>query len=150
MLNQSAEYALRVSVRLAHLAPDTWAQASDLAKELDLPANYLSKLLHQLAAAGVLQSRRGRGGGFRLQRAAGELTLGDVVATFDPPARYRECFLGAAKCSAATACEAHDMWKPIADAMIVFLSQTTLAQLAGGDVPRPRGRPRPRAQRHPS
>lgn len=143
MLNQSAEYALRVAMRLARLGPDSWAQASDLAAELKLPANYLSKLMHQLAAAGILQSRRGRGGGFRLRRPAEDLTLGEVVAPFDSPSRYRECFLGGKRCSAATACEVHDAWKPIADRMSAFLSEMTVARMAKRDVPSPRGGRRP-------
>lgn len=144
MLNQSAEYALRVTVRLANLQPHEWAQASDLAEELELPANYLSKLMHQLVAAGILQSRRGRGGGFRLARAAESLTLGEVVGPFDSPLRYRECLLGGKRCSTATACEVHDAWKPIAVRMAAFLSETTIAQLATRHVPRPRAGPRPR------
>jgi Rrf2 family iron-sulfur cluster assembly transcriptional regulator len=143
VLNQSAEYALRATMRLAHLRPGAWAQASDLAQELALPANYLSKLMHQLVAAGVLESRRGRGGGFRLRRAPDQLTLGEVVAPFDPPSRYRECFLGGKRCSAATACEVHDAWKPIADRLFEFLTETTVARMAGGDVPSPRGGRRP-------
>lgn len=140
MLNQSAEYAVRVVVRLAAADEGQWTQAAELAKDLDLPANYLSKLMHQLAAAGVLRSRRGRGGGFQLGRSADELTLATVVAPFDPPARYRECLLGGRYCSEATACEAHFTWKPIANQVFTFLNETTVAQLASRAVPRPRGR----------
>ena len=138
MLNQSAEYAARVVVRLAKLEPGAWAQANDLAADVDVPANYLSKLLHQLAAAGVLESRRGRGGGFRLSRPAKRITMAEVVTPFDPPARYRECLLGGSRCNAASACEAHEHWKPIADRMLAFLNETTVARLAGREVPRPR------------
>ncbi len=145
MLNQSAEYAIRVVVRLAALGEDEWGQAADLAAELKLPANYLSKLLHQLAAAGVLQSRRGRGGGFRLGHPAADLTLAMVVGPFDPPARYRECLLGGGRCSAATACEVHESWKPVAEQVLAFLTETTVAHMAARDVPQPRGG---RRQRH--
>lgn len=138
MLNQSAEYALRVAVRLANHEPEAWAQAADLARDIDIPANYLSKLLHQLAAAGVLNSRRGRSGGFRLGRPADRMVLAEVVEPFAPVARYRECLLGALRCSAVTACEAHETWKPIADRVYAFLTQTTVAQLAGREVPGPR------------
>ncbi len=139
MLNQSAEYAVRAVVRLANLGPDEWAQASDLAAELGMPANYLSKLLHQLATANVLASRRGRGGGFRLGRPAERVWLAEVVAPFDPPERYRECLLGGKECSAATACEAHETWKPIAERVYAFLAETSVAQMAGREVPLPRG-----------
>lgn len=138
MLNQSAEYAVRVAVRLAKLEPGVWAQANDLAADVDVPANYLSKILHQMAAAGVLESRRGRGGGFRLGRPADAITMAEVVTPFDPPARYRDCLLGGSRCNAATACEAHAQWKPIADRVLAFLNATTVAQMAGPEVPRPR------------
>lgn len=138
MLNQSAEYAVRVAVRLAKLEPGAWAQANDLAADVDVPANYLSKVMNQLAAAGVLESRRGRGGGFRLRRPADAITMGDVVAPFDPPGRYHECLLGGSRCNAETACEAHEHWKPIADRMLAFLNETTVAQMAGREVPGPR------------
>lgn len=138
MLSQSAEYALRVVVRLAKHEPAAWAHATDLAADVEVPANYLSKLLHQLAAEGVLASRRGRGGGFRLARSAEVITLAEVVAPFDPPARYRECLLGGARCNAAAACEAHEYWKPIADRVFEFLNETTIAQMAGREVPQPR------------
>ncbi|MBA3854384.1 MAG: hypothetical protein C0503_08215 [Gemmatimonas sp.] len=148
MLNQSAEYALRVVVRIARLDTHEWAQAADLADELEMPANYLSKLLHQMAAAGVLASRRGRSGGFRLAVPADALTLDVVVEPFDPSGRYKECLLGARRCNAAAACEAHAAWKPVADRLLAFLTTTTVAHLAGQDVPRPRtgqrARQRPR------
>lgn len=146
MLTQSAEYAVRVVVRLAALPEGSWGQAADLADELELPANYLSKLLHQLAAAGVLRSRRGRGGGFRLGAPADRITLAKIVAPFEPVGRYRGCLLGGRKCSGATACEAHDRWKPIADQMLGFLTATTVAQLAASEVPNPRGRKPPRGR----
>lgn len=144
MLNQSAEYAIRVAARLADVPCDSWSDAANLADELDIPANYLSKLMHQLVGSGILESRRGRGGGFRLARAARELTLREVVTPFDPPDRWHECFLGGKRCSAASACEVHDVWKPIAVSMSVFLSNTTVAQLAARRVARPRGRKRTR------
>jgi Rrf2 family transcriptional regulator, iron-sulfur cluster assembly transcription factor len=130
MLNQTAEYALRVVVALSRLGPEESAQAGALATALGLPANYLSKILHQLAAAGVLESRRGRGGGFRLAAPASRLALADVVAPFDDVAHYRDCALGNRVCSERTACAVHARWKPIAESILTMLRETTVEELA--------------------
>jgi len=130
MLNQTAEYALRVVVHLAGLPAGESARAAALASELDIPANYLSKILHQLAAEGILESRRGRAGGFRLAVAASRLRVATVVAPFDDLARSRVCVLGQVVCSDSTACEAHRQWKPIAEKMKEFFERTTVATLA--------------------
>ncbi len=129
MLNQSAEYALRAAARLSVLPPDGSMQARELADALDVPANYLSKVLHQLAVAGVLESRRGRSGGFRLARPAGEITLEAVVAPFEDVGRYRQCLLGKSVCSDSRPCAAHARWKPVGRLMTSFLTRTTLADV---------------------
>ncbi len=135
MLNQTAEYALRAVVHLAGLAPDARAQAADLARALDVPANYLSKILHQLAATGVLESQRGRHGGFRLARAADRLTLERVVRPFGAVNTRSTCVLGQRVCSDRTACAAHERWKPIKEATNAFLRETTVAQLVPAPHP---------------
>ncbi len=130
MLSQTAEYAMRAAVHLASLPPDSGAFAGDVARELGVPVNYLSKILHQLAAAGILLSRRGRHGGFQLAVPAAELTLADIVAPFDDVDEFRECLLGRPRCTDRNACPAHARWKPIATAVLDFLQTTTVADLA--------------------
>lgn len=133
MLNQTAEYALCAVVHLAGLAPDAQVRASELARALDVPANYLSKILHQLTAAGVLESRRGRNGGFKLARRAERVTLERVVRPFGMAAARATCVLGQRVCSDRTACAAHERWKPISESMNAFLRETTVAQLVPAD-----------------
>lgn len=129
MLNQTAEYALRAVTELASRGPDEFVQASELSALLDMPANYLSKILHQLAGAGVLESRRGPRGGFRLAMPAATIALLRVVEPFDSIGEGRRCVLGGAVCSDRTACAAHERWKPISNAMHDFLRETTVEQL---------------------
>ncbi len=132
MLNQSAEYALRAVALIARRHREAPSRAKDLAQELGVPANYLSKILHQLASAGVLVSRRGRQGGFLLATPASRLRLTTVVAPFEDLSQYRACLLGRPTCSARGACAAHREWKPIATAVLRFLQRTSVAQLARG------------------
>lgn len=137
MLNQSAEYALRVVALIASRPPDHPSHAAELAAALGVPPNYLSKILHQLAFEGILKSRRGRQGGFILATDAREITLALVVAPFENLSQYRACLLGNPVCSDRRACAAHHGWKPIADSVLAFLENTTVAALAAGAPPQP-------------
>ena len=142
MLNQTAEYGMRAAVHLAGLEPGNRMRAAEIAEAIGVPANYLSKILHQLAAAGILESRRGRAGGFRLAVPADRLSLAKVVSPLDALERYRVCVLGSLVCSDRTACAAHDRWKPLASSLMEFLKRTTVADLLpptprrGGSGPR--------------
>jgi Rrf2 family protein len=129
MLNQTAEYALRTAVFLAEQPPGSSWRAADLADRLGIPANYLSKILHQLARDGVLDSQRGRAGGFRLGKPAARVRLTDVVSPFDTVESRRGCLLGRPVCSDATPCQAHDRWKAIGASLADFFRTTTLASL---------------------
>ncbi|HZU37106.1 MAG TPA: Rrf2 family transcriptional regulator [Gemmataceae bacterium] len=95
MFSQTVEYALRAVVHLADLAPV--AQTTDqIAATTRVPEAYLSKVLQGLCHAGIVQSKRGRGGGMVLTRPPSELTILDVVNAVDPLGRIRECPLGLA------------------------------------------------------
>jgi Rrf2 family protein len=101
-----------------------------IAASLELPRNYLSKTLHQLARTGVLISGRGKNGGFQLGVPTEELTLSRIVEPFEPMTTLaRHCLLGMGRCSDETACPAHHRWKVIAEPMRAFFETTTVAEL---------------------
>ena len=129
MLSQTAEYALRAVLALAAEPEGPPLGAARLAGMLRIPQNYLSKTLHQLARAGVLESNRGKLGGFRLARAANRITLLEVVSPFDDVSGRRVCLLGRPECSDHTACTAHRRWKAVAERTAAFFRETTLADL---------------------
>jgi Rrf2 family transcriptional regulator, nitric oxide-sensitive transcriptional repressor len=78
MFSQTTEYALRAMVCLAQ-TPDELVAAPALARQTGVPANYLAKVLQQLAVAKLITGRRGVGGGYRLARPASQISLLDVV-----------------------------------------------------------------------
>jgi Rrf2 family protein len=128
VLSQTAEYALRTVV---HMAADGTGphRVEGLAQTLGIPRNYLSKTLHQLARAGVLDSTRGPGGGFRLARPPQRIRLIDVVRPFDDLGEGRRCLLGNPVCSDRTACEAHEKWKNVSERLAGFFRDTTVGDL---------------------
>lgn len=138
MLSQTAEYALRTVLFLGEHPDRTLVRVGELAEALDIPQNYLSKTLHQLARAGVLASSRGKLGGFRLARPAEQISLGEVIAPFDGLTTARTCLLGRTVCSDQSPCAAHARWKGVSAQVTDFFRETTVADLLGSRTARRR------------
>ncbi len=130
MFSTTCEYALRALVQLAKLPEGTAVLGRDLARDAEIPANYLSKILLTLRNAGVLNTARGTGGGYRLRKQPHEIRLVDVVELFDGARARPACILGGKECSEDDPCTAHDAWKDIRADYIRFLESTTLAGIA--------------------
>lgn len=92
MLSKTAEYALRAVACLSGQA-GTPVSADVLAEKTKVPRRYLTRVLQDLAAAGLVCSRPGPGGGYELQEAP-DLTILDVVNAVSPLERIRSCPLG--------------------------------------------------------
>lgn len=127
MLSQTVKYALRAALYLAREHPHP-ARVNEIAADVDAPRTYLAKILGDLARAGVLESTRGPGGGFRLCRDPGQLTLSDIAAPLDGR-EERRCLLARGKCGENPGCTAHARWAPIASQVDAFFGKTTLADL---------------------
>ncbi len=97
VISQTAEYALRAMVHLASQQRDHGSTApvsqtvQQIADGTHVPMNYLSKVLQQLTRAGLIQSQRGLGGGFRLVLPPEVTTVYDVVHAVDPVQRITGC-----------------------------------------------------------
>lgn len=131
MLSTTSEYALRAMIELAR-AGEAPVLGRDLAARSGVPANYLAKILVTLNHAGLVAAARGSGGGYHLNRGAGEIHVAEIVAAFDPNGARPRCLLDVnTDCSDATACSAHARWKSVRLAYISFLNETSLADIAG-------------------
>jgi Rrf2 family protein len=131
VISRTAGYALNAVIHIARHDAGGAVSAAALAGALDVPANYLSKILRDLARVGLLTSDRGRRGGFRLARPAGTIRLVEVVELFDPLDERRQCLLGRGACSAVGSCPAHQAWKEASAPLIRFFESRTVADLAG-------------------
>jgi len=109
-LSQTAEYALRAVAWIAAAPPDRPVLARELSKGALIPAQYLSKVLRRLVLAGVLVSRKGRGGGFALARDPGDISFREVLEAVDAFPREDRCAFGWGACKASHPCPLHDSW----------------------------------------
>ena len=130
MFSQASEYALRALTELARYEPEEWVLTQDLAAHLNMPVHYLAKVLQTLARKGILESQRGRQGGFRLGRKAETITAWDVVAELDDVRRLEGCVMGEPVCRDEQPCPLHTLWKDLRQRFMNKLQTTTLHDLA--------------------
>jgi Rrf2 family protein len=93
MISQTAEYALRAVVFLAK-NPGAAYTAEQLSKATQVPAPYLSKVLQPLIKSRLVQSQRGLGGGFSLEKQPEQITILQVINAVAPIERLEACPLG--------------------------------------------------------
>jgi Rrf2 family protein len=130
MISRTGMHAVTALIALAELGAMEFAGAGEVADQVGAPRNYLGKLLKALADQGLLESQKGKGGGFRLARHPARVSLYDVVEPIERVSRWNGCFLGQGRCSDETPCLVHQRWKRVRDSYLHFLQETTLADLA--------------------
>jgi len=127
MLTRTGEHALRAVLLLAQRR-DELVPSAAIARELDAPSGYLAKTLSELAQRGLVEGRRGPGGGYRLAVEPAELTLAGLLDGFEPALSDR-CLLNGRDCDAHGPCAAHERWSQVQLAVREPLNETTIADL---------------------
>jgi Rrf2 family protein len=125
----TTEYAIRALAHMATLEPGERILARDLAAATAVPRQFLGKILHRLARQGMLDSAKGRGGGFRFSRPAEQITLADLVEVVEGKDIMRLCVLGLDDCNDSQPCPMHDQWKVFRERLKTRVHSATLADL---------------------
>ena len=137
MFSQTQEYALRAVVWLAQHESEGASSNTRIAEVTSVPTSYLSKVLQQLARGGIVQSKRGVGGGFQLARDPDELTVLEVVNAVDPIRRIKTCPLGL-KTHKHTLCPMHNRLDEALEMVADALGKSTIREVMSSP-----GRPLP-------
>lgn len=90
-LTSFTDFALRALMRIAS-DPNRSHSTAEIADEFGISRNHLTKAVATLAAAGIVETRRGTGGGAVLAKPAEHLKLGDIVAVLEQGSALVECF----------------------------------------------------------
>ncbi|MEL7472972.1 MAG: Rrf2 family transcriptional regulator [Planctomycetota bacterium] len=136
MLSQTAEYALRAMAILAY-SPDELVPTPKLAEETKVPSNYLAKVLQLLAGDGLIIGRRGVGGGYRLARPAGEISMLKVVNAVESVERICSCPLELPNHTGALCPLHHKLDEAIAAVQKVFGDTSLQDLISDPESPRP-------------
>jgi Rrf2 family protein len=130
MISRTGAHALKALVALQKLPAGGYAGAAQIAHLIHAPANYLGKLLRQLARAGIVEGRKGSNGGFRLAGNAPSLSLFDALRPVEHFDRFKFCLLGRRKCTGADPCLLHEGWARVRDQYLDYLKATTLSDVS--------------------
>jgi Rrf2 family protein len=136
ILNQTVEYALRAMAVLSTKWQVERVTSADLAREANVPAHYVSKVMRRLVLAGLVDARRGHHGGFQLSRAPEEIAFIDVLEAVDFQAEAKHCAFGLGACNPDAPCALHPAYSVLNDWFLTWARNTTLVS-ARGDAPIP-------------
>jgi len=134
MLSKKSKYAIKALLALADRDGDGPVRIADLAREEQIPKKFLESILLALRNHGLLQSRKGQGGGYLLAREPGKIFLGQVIRLFDGPLAPVPCasqtaYVPCDDCEDEARCGVRLAMKDVRDATARILDQTSLATL---------------------
>jgi len=130
-LTSFSDFGLRALMRLAAAEPGHSLTVATLARELRISRHHLTKVVQALAAAGLVTTRRGAGGGFRLARPAWAITLGEIVRRLESGPALVECFRAdGGNCTLTPGCRLKGRLAAAQEAFLAELDRTPLADCA--------------------
>ena len=143
MLTKKSKYGLKAVLLLAEDAGRGPVLVSDLADRQRIPKKFLEAILLELKRHGLLQSKKGKGGGYSLRGTASDITVGQVIRVLDGPLALVPCvsqtaYVKCEECVDEKRCGIRLAMKEVRDATAKILDNTTLAGLNARVRPRRR------------
>ena len=128
-LTKKADYGL---IALKHLAVHGPASSSakEIAETYGIPLPLLSKILQKLAKNGFLRSEHGTNGGYKLARAAKEITALEVIRSIDGPIFLTACFTEHGYCCHTDKCIVRDPLQKVHEGILRLLASITIADMS--------------------
>ncbi|MEX0983074.1 MAG: Rrf2 family transcriptional regulator [Bacteroidales bacterium] len=131
MLSKSSEYAIRA---LVFIQIQNWEKRRpgviEIAREIEAPAAFSAKILHTLTTHRLLDSMKGRGGGFFFPNGQSDLTLYKVIHIMEGDKLFSSCGIGLKSCSDTKPCPLHEQYTPIRNSLIQLVNSETISSLA--------------------
>jgi Rrf2 family protein len=132
MLSQKAKYALRALLMLAEQPEADMVMIADIAERENVPRKFLEAILVDLRKRGLLDSRRGKYGGYRLAKPANAISFGEIIRIVDGPLAPLPCAskTGSRPCDDCTdvnSCSVRWLMLQVRDATADILDNCTLA-----------------------
>jgi len=136
MLSNKAQYAFRALTYLVDKYNQGPVLISDIAKKKKIPLKFLENILLELKKAGILESKKGKGGGYYIKQHPSKTTVAAVVRIVNGPISMLPCvslyFYQRCKNCDEKNCGLHDVMANVRDATLNILENRTLEDLASG------------------
>ncbi len=132
-LNTRGRYAVMAMADLAKYGNGASVPLSAIAQRQRISLDYLEQLFLKLRRAGLVDSVRGRHGGYKLGRAPGEIFVAEIMSAVEEGTRMTRCFgEQAAGCLGESRCLTHDLWSALGDRIESFLAGVSLTDVLDG------------------
>ncbi len=128
LITRNTDYAIRALCRMAGSNADV-VSVSDLVKDLKIPRPFLRKLLQVLHKEGLLESFRGRGGGFKLAAEPADIYIYDIIKIFQGPLKLNECLFRKKLCPNRKNCRLKAKIDEIEGSVVSSIKTVTLAEI---------------------
>jgi Rrf2 family protein len=129
MITREADYAVRCVLYLAR-HPSKVSNVKEITEPMQVPQSFLAKILQRLVKAGIVQSVRGAGGGFRLAKKPEDITLYDVIKATSGSLFINACVVDERNCVLSSTCSVHPIWIGIKDEIERKLEKQNFKTLA--------------------
>lgn len=131
-LTTKGRYAVMAMADLASHADQAAVPLSLVAERQHLPLAYLEQLFVPLRRSGLVESARGRAGGYKLAKRPSEISVAAIMAAVEEATRFTRCSDNDPRCSVATPCLTHGLWSALSEATSDFLSSVSLDDVIAG------------------
>ncbi len=132
-ISTRGRYALRAMVDLAQYGAGGSVSRQDIAERQEISADYVAQLFRRLKSAGLIESMKGPGGGYRLGRDAATISAADVIQAVEGPFAVVRCALPGpneeSSCNRVDCCATHLLWRQLSMTIAEFLDSVTLQDL---------------------
>ena len=132
MFSKACEYAIKSSIYIAQNSiAGKRVNVKEVAKAVDAPEAFTAKILQQLCREGIMESIRGKQGGFIFNdEKLAEVKIFDIVKIIDGEKILYQCGLGLKECSDENPCPVHETYKLIKENLMVMVKKYSLKDLA--------------------
>ena len=129
LIPMKVDYAVRMLVFLAMQPEGGLTSTSTIAQQQHIPEPYLLRISADLVRSGLIESRRGPGGGVRLALSASEITVGRVVDCVDHSFAAIDCLSEPTACLISGACSQRELWGDVEKMLLDYLFRIKIADL---------------------
>ncbi len=136
MLSHKAQYAFRALTYLVNKYDEGPVLISEIARKKKIPLKFLENILLELKHAGILESKKGKGGGYYIKESPSKTSVANIVRIVDGPIAMLPCvslyFYEKCKNCDERNCGLHDIMEKVRDATLKILENRSLKDLASG------------------
>ncbi len=127
-ISTRGRYALKIMMDLATSPEGEFVSLKAISERQHVSVKYLEQIIALLSRAGMLESTRGKSGGYRLAKAPDEYTAGDILRVAEGSLAPIKCV--ESKCTNSENCSTFAFWEGLNKAINDYIDSTTLADLA--------------------